>query len=144
MGDASRCGAACPCNSDCLNGCEGCANSVCSCKDPRENAEYNFCMKNALDEEKKCISSCPNEDCIEDCYVIRKGAISKCPCNSYCQGFQTTVVSFLSRKCLVGCPCEQFNCQEYALLLQESPAKVISKSFGVIFSKGKSYNEIIL
>ncbi|CAG5077986.1 Oidioi.mRNA.OKI2018_I69.PAR.g8862.t1.cds [Oikopleura dioica] len=123
MGDASRCGAACPCNNDCLNGCEGCANPVCSCKNPRENSEYNFCMKKALDEERNCISSCANEDCIEECYVIRKGAISKCPCNSYCQ---------------VGCPCEQFNCQEYAILLQESAAKMVSKSFGVIFSQEKN------
>ena len=55
LGVAARCGAACPCNDECPNGCAGCPNPVCSCKDLHLNGEHEFCVDKFSDEHAACM-----------------------------------------------------------------------------------------
>ena len=55
LGEAARCGAACPCNDECPQGCAGCANPVCSCKDLHLNGEHEFCVDKFSDEHAACM-----------------------------------------------------------------------------------------
>ncbi|CAG5105170.1 Oidioi.mRNA.OKI2018_I69.chr1.g1897.t1.cds [Oikopleura dioica] len=103
LSEYTRCYDSCPCFADCPNGCEGCANSICTCSSPQtNNSFYKQCIKEASQGLNDCIGNCTaNETCFEDCFDDFLMVSRKCPCLTECEK---------------GCPCEDgFHCQEYVL-----------------------------
>ena len=59
---------ACPCESECIDGCDGCDNPVCECKDKRENAPWNSCIDSNSIKLGRCMYDCNNDiDCEAEC-----------------------------------------------------------------------------
>ena len=127
----SACYSACPCFDDCPNGCDGCPNSICTCKEPpKNNTFYRQCIDEASDELKTCIVDSPADKasyelCVEDFMV----ASEKCPCNSGCQ---------------TGCPCENgFKCQENIMAMCQMEESSSDVSFTYVISADGLFKETI-
>ena len=73
---------ACPCFSQCSDGCDDCANSICTCAYPDEDPNYLLCASAAETRYMACIGSCTLGDvhCLALCGVNFNTDISNCPC----------------------------------------------------------------
>ena len=90
----------CPCEQDCPNGCDGCAHSICTCKNPGlENKHHKQCMTEAMDEQYACLGDCNGDkSCLDACLEKFSEDSDRCPCMSGCE---------------LGCPCSGYDCQPY-------------------------------
>ena len=87
---------ACPCESECIDGCEGCHNPVCQCKEKRENPEWNSCIDSNSIKLGRCMYDCNDDlECETDCTQQFKSRQQNCPCEDNCSA---------------GCPCDDFDC----------------------------------
>ena len=83
---------ACPCHSLCYEGCDGCANHICTCRDHKEDFNYQNCLLDAEIKFGDCFIGCDHDaDCISGCNLAFDYNYEHCPCQSFCPG---------------GCPCE--------------------------------------
>ena len=74
----------CPCNLNCLNGCNGCPNPICVCGEnmTRQN-EDNFkeCMQEKSIDLGRCIVDCKDDQlCEQSCVDLFKSRYDECPC----------------------------------------------------------------
>ena len=93
----------CPCELNCLDGCDDCANPVCDCqvssfrspsdrfdcrknvkiniKVVEENPDWNRCIDDNSLKLGRCVHACnDNEDCEDDCLSRFKTRQLNCPC----------------------------------------------------------------
>jgi len=92
-----KCVQSCPCFSQCPNGCDGCANSICVCARPDEDPDYVTCAAWVKSVYNECFTRCTpgNVDCVSECARNFNAMISQCPCQAECPS---------------GCPCEAYQC----------------------------------
>ena len=82
----------CPCHSLCFDGCDGCPNHICTCRDHKEDFNYQNCLLDAEVKFGECFIGCDHDaDCISGCNLAFDYNYEHCPCQSFCPG---------------GCPCE--------------------------------------
>ena len=92
---------------NCQNGCEGCPNPICQCKDPDHEPDYLICKEYYEAVFLICSKECNNElDCVLNCSRDLDIDLKKCPCKENCPN---------------GCPCEQYECP-----LSTTPDPVVS------------------
>ena len=83
---------ACPCHSLCYEGCDGCPNHICTCRDHKEDFNYQNCLLDAEIKFGDCFIECDHDaECISGCVFAFDYNYEHCPCQSFCPG---------------GCPCE--------------------------------------
>ena len=127
----SACYSSCPCFENCPNGCDGCANSICTCNEPqKDNSFYIQCMDQATDDFKTCIMSSTNDKASYDlCYDQFTMASEKCPCNSGCE---------------TGCPCEDgFKCQENIMAMCQMYGSSGGVNFTYVISADGNFQDTI-
>ena len=97
---------ACPCHTDCLDGCIDCENLICSCKDDTNGKNLDVCAAEQSDILGNCTLGCNGEtDCQLSCLETFETNYSKCPCQ---------------KNCPLGCPCPEYECKiekEMAILV---------------------------
>ncbi|CBY11184.1 unnamed protein product [Oikopleura dioica] len=101
LSEYTRCYEDCPCFSNCLDGCLGCPNPICSCSSPQtSNPYFKQCVKEANQNFSNCTEICgPGTKCYDECIDGFRAATNMCPCNDGCPK---------------GCPCDNgFICQPY-------------------------------
>ena len=77
----------CPCMQNCQQGCEGCPNPICLCKDPLHEPDYLICKEHYETLFLTCSKDCNNSyDCILECSRKLDADLTKCPCQSGCLG----------------------------------------------------------
>ncbi|CAG5110622.1 Oidioi.mRNA.OKI2018_I69.chr2.g5005.t1.cds [Oikopleura dioica] len=95
----SNCEAYCPCGQNCLVGCKGCENEICSrCDNAEEdNEEYKTCRDNAILDHNECMKGCPPFiSCYEDCQNIEIAQMRECPCVSSTSSSTTSSTSAIT------------------------------------------------
>ena len=97
---------ACPCHTDCLDGCIDCENLICSCKDDTNGKNLDACAAEQSDILGNCTLGCYGDtDCQLSCLETFETNYSKCPCQ---------------KNCPLGCPCPEYECKiekEMAILV---------------------------
>ncbi|CAG5104562.1 Oidioi.mRNA.OKI2018_I69.chr1.g1338.t1.cds [Oikopleura dioica] len=103
-GEWTDCYRACPCDELCPNGCENCANPICSCKHPENDPYFKQCLKEAGVRLEDCFKSCAtNNTCYDGCYDVFDEEKSFCPCMDNCP---------------MGCSCDGgYECQTHVMVL---------------------------
>ena len=97
---------ACPCHTDCLDGCTDCENLICSCKDNTNDKNLDACVAEQNSILGNCTLGCNGEtDCQLACLERFETNYSNCPCQ---------------KNCPLGCPCPEYECKiekEMAILV---------------------------
>ena len=73
----------CPCFSECEQGCDGCANGICTCAYPDQNPDHVDCTDYEDFMYVWCLSECEKGDvhCLSVCGIEFGNNILECPCN---------------------------------------------------------------
>ena len=90
---------ACPCHTDCIDGCQGCDNPICFCnvspelsinsgihvfKDDLNADNKDACLDKTSRTLGQCILDCKDDiSCETDCVSAFKDNHSECPCQVY-------------------------------------------------------------
>ena len=122
---------ACPCHTDCLDGCTDCENLICSCKDDTNGKNLDACAAEITGILGNCTLGCKSEtDCQLSCLETFERNYSNCPCQ---------------KNCPLGCPCPEYECKiekEMAILVlstQQSTNKPV-----LLLSNGNIVNLILI
>ena len=74
----------CPCNVNCPNGCNGCANPICVCgenQSPQNENNLKECKKEKSIDLGQCIIDCKeDQSCEQSCDNLFKAQYEECPC----------------------------------------------------------------
>ncbi|CAG5081876.1 Oidioi.mRNA.OKI2018_I69.PAR.g9982.t1.cds [Oikopleura dioica] len=131
-GEWTDCYRACPCDELCPNGCENCANPICSCKSPENDPYFKQCLKEARGRLDDCFESCAtNNTCYDGCYDVFEDEKSFCPC---------------MEKCPMGCSCDcGFKCQTHVTVLCQGRTDISAlPNFSYLISADGSFKISIL
>jgi len=116
------CFRSCPCYDFCPNGCEGCGNSICTCKSPEtDNSHYIQCIHEGTHKLDDCFKTCTaNSTCHETCLEDMRRESKMCPC---------------MEDCPLGCPCEgAYDCQNYVTVMCQATSQPSAKDFSYAIS----------
>ncbi|CAG5104585.1 Oidioi.mRNA.OKI2018_I69.chr1.g1361.t1.cds [Oikopleura dioica] len=127
-GEWTDCYRACPCDELCPNGCQSCANPICSCKSPENDQYFKQCLKEARRRLDDCFESCTtNKTCYDGCYDVFEEEKSFCPC---------------MENCPMGCSCDcGFECQPYVTVLCQGDRYLDLPNFSYLISADGSFKE---
>ncbi|CBY12283.1 unnamed protein product [Oikopleura dioica] len=122
MTSYTDCFRSCPCYDFCPNGCEGCGNSICTCKSPEtDNSHYIQCIHEGTHKLDDCFKTCTaNSTCHETCLEDMRRESKMCPC---------------MEDCPLGCPCEgAYDCQNYVTVMCQATSQPSAKDFSYAIS----------
>ena len=111
---------ACPCFSECSDGCDDCSNSICTCAYPDEDPDYLLCASASETRYMACIGGCNAGDihCVVVCGANFNTDISNCPCQV------KTSSSFYTHTFFSGKLCRWMPMSKLHLSIIESPELV--------------------
>ena len=128
----------CPCELNCLDGCDDCDNPVCNCqvrtlvygpfsfsetltvgikinivnKVVEENPDWNRCIDDNSLKLGRCVHACnDNKECEDDCLSRFKTRQLNCPCEVSCGCLKWNKFQ-IQENCSAGCPCSEYDCIE--------------------------------